>query len=171
LYVPYGAQRKAAVGNDVIEYHAGSFYGTQCVYFPLPVAREVATIMWQKGIEQDRAPIDLLIRLFALSRKIPILGPPSSLVQHIGFQSSGLASFFHQVPIFTSDQGGPGGFDLSLMSGDLARRLGWVAASKGIELIWSHTEGIPNRLLGEWNEFATELKTCIRAILMSINES
>ncbi|MBV9124101.1 MAG: hypothetical protein JO112_12145 [Planctomycetes bacterium] len=63
------------------------FYGTQCMYFPAMVAREIADFVREHGVETPEAPYDILLsrlygdRMYACCR---------ALAQHIGEVSTGL---------------------------------------------------------------------------------
>jgi hypothetical protein len=83
-------------------YPASSFFGTQSVYFPAVVLPDVASYMRKHGVDEPRAPGDLILRDFCHERQF-LLGARSSLVQHIGQVSTGLGNF-HSAAGFADDR-------------------------------------------------------------------
>ena len=101
LYLPYGLLPEPSFrsGQYCAKYHAQSFYGTQCMYYPRPVAAELARFVHEQGVSHYRVQSDMLVREYANARSA-LYGTVRSLVQHIGFTTTGLAAFFHRAPTF-----------------------------------------------------------------------
>ena len=104
-YIPYSFRRKPDLQTTVgpaVKYAAQRFYGTQCVYYSRQVIPEIAQRIYDLGVVGQRAPIDMLVREYAVTAGF-FFGTARSLVQHIGFHSSSPGAFFHQAPSFGED--------------------------------------------------------------------
>jgi hypothetical protein len=86
-------------GPYCAKYQAPSFYGTQCMYYPRPVVLELAQFVHEHGVSNYRVEGDMLVREYAIATD-GLYGTVRSLVQHIGFISTGLAGFYHRAPTF-----------------------------------------------------------------------
>jgi hypothetical protein len=101
LYLPYGLLPEPSFrcGPYCAKYQAPSFYGTQCMYYPRPVVLELAQFVHEHGVSNYRVEGDMLVREYAIATD-GLYGTVRSLVQHIGFISTGLAGFYHRAPTF-----------------------------------------------------------------------
>jgi hypothetical protein len=101
LYLPDGLLPEPSFrcGPYCAKYQAPSFYGTQCMYYPRPVVLELAQFVHEHGVSNYRVEGDMLVREYAIATD-GLYGTVRSLVQHIGFISTGLAGFYHRAPTF-----------------------------------------------------------------------
>lgn len=85
--------------RPVCSYPTQKFYGTQCVYFPQEVLRDVATAM-DRAFDGGRCPPDdIWLKEWCMRQDMPILCGIPNLVQHIGKDST-IGSSFHESPTF-----------------------------------------------------------------------
>jgi CheY-like chemotaxis protein len=164
LYLPYGLLPEPSVrcGPCCAKYNAQSFYGTQCLYYPRPVALELAQFVHEHGVSHYRIPGDMLVREYASARNA-LYGTVRSLVQHIGFTTTGLACFFHRAPTFhggvpslnsfSCDAGIQGPqkirFDLRETLAGTVKILGYQAHKKGLEVIYDVDARVPEVVVGD----------------------
>jgi len=101
LYLPEGLLPEPSFRwkQYYAKYHATSFYGTQCMFNLRPVVLELAQFVHEHGVSHYRLEGDMLMREYAIATD-GLYGTVRSLVQHIGFISTGLASFFHRASTF-----------------------------------------------------------------------
>lgn len=84
-----------------------NFYGCQATIWPKKHAEKFADFNWainlnfyqleQKNIAYQ---MDHLMAIYCKANRLPIYTCNPSLVQHVGFKTSGLAAFMHQSPTF-----------------------------------------------------------------------
>jgi hypothetical protein len=79
-------------------YDPDRFYGTQCVFLPVPIARALADYIYARGVEAKDAPYDLLLGNYAKAAA-NLFATRCSLVQHVGTTSTGLG-IWHTSPTF-----------------------------------------------------------------------
>jgi len=88
-------------GSYISGYPAEEFYGTQAMVFSKREASFVRDTIWKRGVERVDAPYDILIKERAMEIR-NLVATRHSLVQHIGFISTGLGSY-HQSPSFARE--------------------------------------------------------------------
>lgn len=71
------------------------FYGTQAVYIKKEFQEGIFNKIMEDGIKNYRHMADLLLDEYCRENNIPILCLTTSLVQHIGKESTGLGSYHH----------------------------------------------------------------------------
>ncbi len=76
-------------GKYFVAYPAGSFCGTQGMYYPSSIIPELRDFLFQHGVEHYRLPGDLLIREVVEAQQ-NIYKTAWDLVEHIGDVSTGL---------------------------------------------------------------------------------
>lgn len=86
LYSCYHWQENALV----VDYPIDSFYGSQGVYYA-PSVRTPYHLHLLKNF--GREPTDLLLKSFCREHEVSLFACARSLVQHVGFQSTGLGDF------------------------------------------------------------------------------
>jgi CheY-like chemotaxis protein len=164
LYLPYGLLPEPSFrwGQYCVKYHALSFYGTQCMFYPRPVVLELAKFLHEHGVSHYRLEGDMLIREYAIATD-GLYGTVRSLVQHIGFVSSGLAGFFHRAPTFHGGVPSPNSsnvdgkaenparirFDLRESLAETVKILGRHAQRRGLELIYDVDSRVPEIVMGD----------------------
>jgi CheY-like chemotaxis protein len=174
LYMAYGrnSEPTSRLGRFCAKYSARAFYGTQCMYYPSSLVPEVAQLIYEHGVEQFRLPSDLLVGEYA-NETGTLYGTVRSLVDHIGFHSTGVATFFHRASTFHEDfppldfseivEQKMGferiRFNLQESLAEPIRILGVRAQQKGLELIFDVREGVPTRVVGYPN--------CLRHLMNS----
>jgi len=99
-YAPYrlGVEPAYRRGRYFASYAAESYYGTQCMYYPAAVLDELADHMRRFGVDEHRAPADMLVKEYGIAIN-GVYGTVKSIAQHIGRQSTGLGGF-HAAPTF-----------------------------------------------------------------------
>ena len=164
LYLPSGLLPEPSFrfGQYCAKYDAQSFYGTQCMYYPRSVALELARFVHEHGVSHYRLEGDMLVREYAIEIN-GLYGTVRSLVQHIGFITTGLAGFFHRAPTFhagvpsLNSSGCDAGkqaparikFDLRESLGETVKILGLHAQRKGLELIYDVDGRVPEVVVGD----------------------
>ncbi|MCW3053740.1 MAG: hypothetical protein JWN14_2910, partial [Chthonomonadales bacterium] len=100
LYCPYGlVAEEADRGKLICEYTTEIFAGTQAMYYPAKLRCRFAAHLKAYGVDSYRVPHDLLLKDFLAAEGIPLLTTSPSLVQHVGYKTTGLG-FCHQSPFF-----------------------------------------------------------------------
>lgn len=160
-YLPYGAEQLLRLGKASTKNNAHTFYGNQCVYYPRGTATELAQFIYQNGVVQQFGPSDLLVREYA-AQKNALYGTVRSLVQHVGFHSTGFPQFFHRAASFHEESLTPESassaripetervkFDLREGLSDVIAELSFRAQRKGLELIYHVACGVPETVVGD----------------------
>lgn len=162
FYLPYGFSPDPSFSSGILctKYYPQTFYGTQCMYYPCNMVPLIAQLIYELGVVDYQSPGDMLIGQYATDNNL-LYGTKYSLVQHIGFQSTGLAGIFHRSPYF--DKFEP---SLELVSnctgvaveklrfnfresvGGTIKTLGFMAQRKGLELIFDVTAEAPEIIVG-----------------------
>jgi hypothetical protein len=94
LYASYVFKTRPVCG-----YPIQKFYGTQCMYFPQGVLKDVAMAM-DRAFDGGRCPPDdIWLKEWCTRQDMPILCGIPNLVQHIG-KGSTIGSPFHESPTF-----------------------------------------------------------------------
>lgn len=100
LYSPY--QETANFEKNYGFLGSFLFYGTQGMYYPASVKKELYEYLYQEGVLKNTAPYDELVAQYSAKHKIPIIDCKHSLVQHIApDDSTGLCIQPHTSPTFT----------------------------------------------------------------------
>jgi hypothetical protein len=86
-------------GRCYSSYVARGFYGTQLMLYPMSEVAPVRALIWEHGVESAEDPYDLLIQRRAIERQ-HLFTTRVSLVQHVGWQSTGLSEVGHRSPSF-----------------------------------------------------------------------
>jgi hypothetical protein len=99
-YVPYRLADDPALrrGRLFASYHAPTFFGTQCMYYPSTVLGDLAERMLHDGVQRHLQPGDWIVRDFGAEIN-GIYGTVRSLAQHVGRSTTGLGKF-HSAPTF-----------------------------------------------------------------------
>jgi CheY-like chemotaxis protein len=163
VYLPYGVTRmpNGRPLRHAVRHSSRRFYGSQCLYFPASTVPDIAEYIHAEGVVGQCAPIDLLIGRHSIACA-SLYGTSRSLVQHLGFHSSNPGAFFHLAPSFSEDvpvlepfpadrrplQSAPARFELRESFAHAVRELGWLASSKGTELVYLCEADPPTSLIG-----------------------
>jgi len=89
LYAPFQFSHKRLV--DEIPF--GHYYGTQSVYIKKEFQKGLYDKIFKDGIVNFKHQADLLLGEYAYENNIPVLCLTTSLVQHLGKESTGLGNF------------------------------------------------------------------------------
>lgn len=91
-------------GEFYSSFPAPAFHGTQAILYTAGEVEPVRDIVWRCGVERPEAPYDLLVKRRAIDRQ-HLYASRFAIVQHTGFQSTGLggggartASFYRPWP-------------------------------------------------------------------------
>jgi len=76
------------------------FWGTQAIVYPRETLEKMPWCLLEKCIKHFDAPVDITLGFWAREWGIPILVSVPSLVQHIGGNTTGQSSWFHQAECF-----------------------------------------------------------------------
>ena len=99
LYSPY--QETSLFEKDYGFLGSFLFYGTQGMYYPSTIKKDLYEYIYQEGVLKNSAPYDELVAQYAAKNKIPIIDCKKSLVQHIApDDSTGLCIKPHTSPTF-----------------------------------------------------------------------
>jgi hypothetical protein len=90
-------------GEIVAPYPTPKFYGTQAMVYTKSTQRELATFFKEKLENEDKRPIDWLVRDYALEKGCGILCTAPVIAQHTGILTTGLAGRDHQSDTYVSD--------------------------------------------------------------------
>lgn len=142
-------------GKTIKKYIPTGFYGTQCIYYPQSMIAPIAQLIYDQGVAQYLCPGDLLIGKYMCATNT-LYGPLYSLVQHMGFQSTGLAGMFHRSYSFNTTaqpangeaSGDEVSFDLYETVGGVVKKL-YAAQSKGLEVMIDILPGVPEKVTGK----------------------
>jgi hypothetical protein len=106
LYVPHESEAGKLVfdfplkaykeGKTLAEYPRGKFYGSQCIVYSRKIKEQLSQYFEEKFLLPKCAPIDYLIRDFALERDVRIFSTAPCLAQHIGDKTTGLQGKSHK---------------------------------------------------------------------------
>ena len=175
LYLPNSLMPDPAFGRGkaVTKYLPRNFYGTQCIYYPISIVPEVARLIFEQGVAEYHSPGDLLIGKYLWSTDC-LYGPWHSLVQHIGFHSTGLAGMFHRSYTFNTTAEAVNGkeiyeavnFDLGDTIGGIAKKLSYPAQFKGQELIVDLPGNVPAKVVGNLSALYQLLYTLVVHAIM-----
>ena len=69
------------------------------MYYPQTVIAEVSKMIYELGVKEYHKPSDIIIGQYVTTYDL-LYGTKQSLVQHIGFHSTGLAGEFHRTACF-----------------------------------------------------------------------
>ncbi len=101
VYSPYDLEEWRR-GRAYSSYPAGAFFGTQGVLYPARELAPVREMIWKHGVLLAEQPYDLLMKRRAIERQ-HLFGSRHSLVQHVGFTTTGLGGGHHMSPSFGRD--------------------------------------------------------------------
>lgn len=76
------------------------FYANQALYFSSKAARRMTAYLYQHGVVERMGADDLIFRSYFLDNPIVLVATVPSLVQHVGFDTTGLSPEMHQSPTF-----------------------------------------------------------------------
>jgi GR25 family glycosyltransferase involved in LPS biosynthesis len=76
------------------------FWGTQAIAYSRKVLPRIQQNLWDHAIRRFDYPVDIAIGYAADSEGIPILATAPSLVQHMGYRSTGQSKWFHRAECF-----------------------------------------------------------------------
>jgi len=78
--------------NKLSEYYVNSYYGTQCMLYTPDIVPGAADFIKMFGSESYNEPGDMLLKAFLRSNAYCLYHSHRSLVQHIGYVSTGLGN-------------------------------------------------------------------------------
>jgi hypothetical protein len=91
---------KPAGGRYYKPYPAGSFGGTQAMYYPEPIRIAFAEYLKREGVESFRTAYDYMLREYLILTGTPCFATTPCLFQHIGEVSTGLSMAFARAGYF-----------------------------------------------------------------------
>jgi len=104
LYCPYGFIAEGDNrGKLIIPYPLEIFAGFQGMYYPSRLRRRFAEYLKAYGVDSYRTHHDLLVKDFLGEAGIPLLTTSPSLVQHVGYKTTGFGAC-HMSPLFLGEK-------------------------------------------------------------------